>query len=451
VLAFTLLAAIVTSLLCGLAPAWSATRHNLNEALKEGGKSATAGLARNRLRGGLVVAEVALSLLLLIGAGLMLTSFARLVTVNRGFQTEHLLVAKLDFSISGFTTWVRPTATRPQVTLYALLERLQTQPGVQAVAAVSALARGVEPSRQGVVFEARPFPVTPRADFFGITPDYFRTLGIPLRHGRTFTEHDVYEAPPVAIVNEAFAQRYLPNDNPLGLRLALEGRTPGQPAGANPGQASPWLEIVGVAADTKRLNLNAVALPEIYVPYWQWPMQSPELLVRTTTPATLATAALRHEIKTLNPNLPAPKIETMDALLADLVAQPRLQTALLTLFGLVALLLATTGIYSVMAHAVAERTQELGIRLALGAQRGDILRLVVGQGLKFVALGLAFGLAGAWAATRVLRSILYGVSATDPLTFAGLALLLLLVALAACWLPARRATKVDPLIALRAE
>ncbi len=451
VLGFTLLAAMLTSLLCGLAPAWQATRHNLNDALKEGGRSATAGRSRNRLRAGLVVAEVALSLLLLIVAGLMLTSFARLVSVNRGFQADHLLVAKLDFSVSGFTSWVRPTTTRPQVTLLDLMQRLQTQPGVQDVAAVSALARGVEPSRQGIVFESRQFPATPRADFLGITPDYFRTLGVPLRHGRAFTEHDIYEAPAVAIVNESFVERYFPNANPLGQRLALEGRTPGQPVGANPGQASPWIEIVGVVADTKRLNLNPVALPEAYVPYWQWPMQSPELLVRTAAPMAQAAAMIRQEVKGLNKNIPAPKIETMDAQLSSLVAQPRLQTGLLTLFGLLALLLAATGIYSVMAHAVAERTHEIGIRLALGAQSGDIARLVVGQGIKLVALGLALGLAGAWATTRVLRGILYGVSANDPLTFAGIPLLLLAVALVACWVPARRAARVDPLAALRAE
>ncbi|HMV49148.1 MAG TPA: ABC transporter permease, partial [Blastocatellia bacterium] len=451
VLVFTLLAAMLTSLLCGLAPAWQATRQNLNDALKEGGKSATAGRARNRLRAGLVVAEVALSLLLLIGAGLMLTSFARLAGVNRGFKADHLLVAKLDFSVSGFTSWVRPTTTRPQVALLELMQRLQSQPGVQGVAVVSALARGVEPSRQGIVFESRQFPATPRADFLGISPDYFRTLDVPLRQGRAFTEHDIYEAPGVAIVNESFAQRYFPNDNPLGQRLAMEGRTPGQPGSPNPGQTSSWIEIVGVVADTKRLNLNAVALPEVYVPYWQWPMQSPELLMRTAAPTAQAAAMIRQEVKGLNKNIPAPKPETMDAQLSGLVAQPRLQTALLTLFGLIALLLAATGIYSVMAHAVAERTHELGIRLALGAQSGDIAWLVVGQGIKLVALGLALGLAGAWAATRVLRGILYGVSVTDPLTFAGIALLLLAVALVACWIPARRAARVDPLAALRAE
>lgn len=449
VLGFTLFAAIVTSVLCGLAPAWQATRYDLNEALKEGGKSTTAGLQRSRLRSSLVVAEVALSLLLLIGAGLMLTSFARLTSVNRGFEPHHLLVAKLDFSISGFTTWVRPTTTRPQVTLQALMQRLQSQPGVESVAAVSSLARSIEPSRQGIVFEARQFPATPRSDFRGITPDYFSTLGVALRQGRAFTERDIYEAPAVAVINESFARQYLPHDNPLGQRLALEGRTPGQPVGPPPGATSPWIEIVGVVADTKRLNLNAVALPEVYVPYWQWPMQSPELLLRTTVPAAQTAAMIRHEIKALNSNLPAPKLETMDALLADLVAEPRLQTALLTLFGLVALLLAATGIYSVMAHAVTERTHELGIRLALGAQTRDITRLVIAQGIKLVALGLALGLAVALAFTRVLRSILYGVSATDPLTFAGVPLLLLLVALLACRIPARRATKVDPLITLR--
>ena len=201
-LGFTLLVSLVTSVLCGLAPALEATKHNLNEALKEGSTTATAGLRRNRLRSGLVVAEVALSLLLLISAGLMLNSFARLVSLNRGFQTDHLLVAKLDFSISGYTTWMRTTTTRPQVTLLDLLQRLQAQPGLQSVAAVSALSRSAEPPRQGIVLEQGQPDEAPRANYQGVTPDYFRAMGIALLKGREFTERDVFEAPSVTIINE---------------------------------------------------------------------------------------------------------------------------------------------------------------------------------------------------------------------------------------------------------
>lgn len=450
-LAFTLFVSLLTSVLCGLAPALQATKQNLNEALKEGSKAATTGLHRNRLRSGLVVAEVALSLILLIGAGLMVNSFARLLTLHRGFQPDHLLVAKLDFSISGFTTWVQMTTTRPQVTLLELMQRLQAQPGVQSVAAVSALSRNAEPPRQGIILEGRQPNETPRANFQGVTPDYFRTMGIPLLQGRAFTEHDIFEAPSVMIISESFAKRFFTNENPIGKRLAMEGRTPGQPVGPNPAAASPWSEIVAVVADTKKLNLKADTVPEIYMPYWQWPMQTPELLVRTTTPAATTIAAIRSEIKALNKNIPAPKIETMDKLLADVVAEPRFQTMLLTLFGMVALLLATVGIYSVMAYSVAQRTHEIGIRMALGAQVVDVLQLVIGQGLKLVLLGVAIGLVAAWALTRLLTALLFGVRATDPLTFIVITLLLLSVALLACWIPARRATKVEPIIALRCE
>jgi putative ABC transport system permease protein len=450
-LAFTLLASLLTCLLCGLAPALEATRHNLNDALKEGGKAATAGARRNRLRGGLVVAEVALSLPLLIGAGLMLNSLARLMRVDRGFRPDHLLVAKLDFSVSGYTTWVRPTTTRPQVTLLELIERLQRQPGVQSVAAVSALSRGAEPPRQGIVLEQGQPGETPRADCLGVTPDYFRAMGIPLLRGRAFTERDSFEAPPVAIISETFARRFFPNENPVGKRLAIEGRTPGQPVGPVPGAASPWSEIVGVVADTKKLNLTAGIAPAVYMSYWQYPMQTPELLVRSTAPAAAVTAAIRQEIKALNKNIPAPPVQTMDAMLTEVVSEPRFQTMLLTSFGLIALLLAAGGIYSVMAYSVAQRTNEIGIRMALGAQVADVLKLVIGQGMKLVALGLALGLGAALDLTRLLKSLLFGVSATDPLTFAALAVLLAAAALLACYLPARRAAKVDPLIALRLE
>jgi predicted permease len=375
----------------------------------------------------------------------------RLISLNRGFQPEHLLVAKLDFSVTGFSTWVRPTTTRPQVILRELIERLQAQPGVRSVAAVSSLSRGTGPPRQGIVLENSQPAETPRAGYQGVTPDYFRTMGIAVLQGRAFTEYDALEAPSVAIINETFAKRYFPNENPIGKRLALEGFTPRRPVSPMPWAASPWSEIVGVVADTKRLSLSADTVPEVYMSYWQWPMQTPELLVRTNEATAIATAAIRNEIKALNKNIPAPTIETMDAVLADVVARPRYQTMLLTLFGIVALMLAAVGIYSVMAYSVVQRTNEIGIRVALGAQAHDVLRLIIRQGMKLVVIGVALGTAASLGLTRVLTTLLFGVSATDPLTFMVIALLLAGMALLACYIPARRAMKVDPMVALRCE
>jgi putative ABC transport system permease protein len=448
-LAFTTLIACLTGLLFGLAPAWQTTKPDLNVALKDGGRGATGGLQRNRLRAVLIVAEVALSMVLLIGAGLMIRSFAQMTRVNRGFQPEYLLTAKLDFSISGFTTWVRPTETRPQVTIRELMERLKNQPGVQSVAAAGDKAGfrvTVENRQTGAEDDY------PRVSLQGVSPDYFRAMGIPVLRGRAFTESDALESPGVAVLPESLAKRCFPNEDPIGKRI-YKGRL-------NPGQAgeldrwtnvSLWTEIVGVVADVKSISLDPQVESNVYVPYWQWPMQTPSLFVRTAgNPANFA-AALYSEVKALNKNLPTPKVQTMNERLADVVAQPRFQTLLLGLFGLVALALVSAGIYGVVSYSVAQRTHEIGVRMALGAGEHDVLRLVVGQGMKPVLAGLAIGLAGALALTRLMKALLFGVSSSDPLTFGSIALLLALVALLACWVPARRATRVNPIIALRQE
>jgi len=451
-LLFTMLASFLTSLFCGLAPALQATRPDLNHALKEGGKPGTAIAAHNKLRSALVVAEVALSLTLLICTGLMLNSFVRLITINRGFQTDHLLVAKLDFSITGFTTWIQSTTTRPQVTLRELMQRLQSQPGVQSVAATSALSRNNNAPRQRILFEQSTVGADSAvANFSGVTPDFFRTMGIALRQGRAFTEEDSFESPAVVIINESFARRHFLNENPVGQRLAMEGRTQGQPVGPNPRASSPWSEIVGVVSDTRKLNLAADSVPEIYVPYWQWPMQSPELLVRTDAAPMGVAATVRNEIKALNKGLPAPRLLTMNDMLADIVAEPRFYTMLLSLFGTIALLLSAVGIYSVISYVVTQRTQEFGIRMALGASSSDVLLLVIGQGIRLVLYGVALGIAATLGFTRVMQSLLFEVSPTDPFTFFLISLLLAFVAVFACWIPARRAAKVDPMTALRYE
>jgi putative ABC transport system permease protein len=448
-LAFTLLTACVAGLIFGLAPAWQTTKPDLNIALKESSRGASDGLRRNRLRNLLVVTEVALSLILLIAAGLMTRSFAQMMRVNRGFQSDHLLTAKLDFSISGFSTWVRATEKRPQVSLHELIERLKNQPGVQAVAAA-----GIKSNFQITIANRQTGREGdhPRAIFQGVTPDYFRALGIPMLRGRTFTESDALEVPRVAILSEALAKRCFPNEDPIG-KLIYPGRlNPGQMGQLDHWTNLPlWTEVVGVVADVKSMNLDPKVESNIYIPYWQWPMQTSTLFVRTAgNPANFA-PALFVEVKSLNKNLPAPKVQTMNEQISDVVAQPRFQTLLLGLFGLVALIMVSSGIYAVVSYSVTQRAHEIGVRMALGAQKHDVLRLVIGQAMKQVLTGLTIGLAVALALTRVMKGLLFEVSTTDPLTFAAIVLLLTSVALLACLLPASRAAKVDPMVALRRE
>jgi predicted permease len=453
-LAFTLFISLFTGVLFGLAPAWQCARPDINETLKESGRSGTDTLHHSRLRGLLVVSEIALCFALLIGAGLTTKSFLRLTQIDRGFQPDHLLTAQIDFSVSGFTTWTEPTATRPQVTLQRLMERMRNQPGVQSIGAISVLPDNVGGARtQTIAIENRPPTVPgeyPTANFQGITPDYFRTMGIPLLQGRSFAESDTHEAPWVVIINETMAKRYFPNENPIGKRLDMGGRkNPGQPDPTDPSRRPTWKEIVGVVADMKKLSLNAETVPEVFVPYWQWPMQSPTLVVRASAEPAGIAAAIRAELKTAG--LPSPRIRTIDEILSATVSQPRLQTLLLGLFGLVALLLAAVGIYGVIACSAAQRTHEIGVRMALGARKWNVLSLVIGRGMKLALIGVGLGIAAALALTRLMTSLLYEVEPTDPLTFAGVSFLLIAIALFASWLPARRATQIDPMEALRYE
>jgi putative ABC transport system permease protein len=454
-LCFTLCAAVLTGVAFGLAPAWQASRPDLNQALKEGSAVASSGVSAGRTRSSLVVVEVALAALLLIGAGLMLQSFARLVTTERGFHPEHVITADLDFSVSGFTTWVHPTDTRPQVRLSELLERVRQLPGVQSAGVAYRFLRRDNSPPVNWPFEifGRP-PMSegqrPTAEHNAVSPGYFRALGIPLLRGRDFSEADTLESPGVALVNESFVRRFFPNQDPLGQHVTGVSK-PGALDAKDVYGLPVWYEIVGIVGDVKSLTSQPEPVPEVYRSYWQWPMQNPKLFVRATgEPATL-TAAIRREAKAVIPNLPQPNIRLLTDYVGESIAQPRFQATLLTLFGALALLLAACGIYGVLAYTVAQRQREIGVRMALGAQPRNVLSLVIGQGLKLALLGASLGLVLALALVRLIQSLLYGVKPTDPKTFAGASLLLVAVALLACWLPARRASRVDPMEALRHE
>ncbi|HEX8072777.1 MAG TPA: ABC transporter permease [Pyrinomonadaceae bacterium] len=440
VLAFTCGVALLTGVVFGLAPAWQASKTDFNDALKEGGRGGTEGLRHNRLRGALVVSEVALSLVLLVGAGLLLQSFWRLLKVDPGFRPERVLAADV---LARGKQFAEPA--QRAVFFQQVLQRVGQLPGVEAVGAVSPLPLGGNFESYSFRVEGQTYPrgEEPAADFRVISPDYFRTMAIPVKQGRAFNERDTDKAPPVVVINETFARRFFPGENPTGRRLALDD---GEDDHAAP------REIVGVVGDVRHAGLDQPVTPEMYVPFQQLPPARLSIVTRTTAadPAGVATS-VRAAIREVNAEQPVYNVRPVTQLLAQSVARRRFNMLLLGTFAALALVLAALGIYGVMAYSVTRRTHELGIRLALGAQRGDILRLVVGQGMVLVGTGAALGLVAALLGARLMASLLFGVSALDPLTYFGVALLLAAVALVACLIPARRATRVDPMVALRYE
>ncbi len=453
-LAFTAIAAVLTGLVFGSAPAWQGSRTDVNESLKGDGRSASAGISAGRIRGLLVATEVALAMVLLVGAGLMLQSFTRLVNEDRGIQPEQVVTAELDFSVAGFTTWITNSATRPQIRLQQLIERVHELPGVQSVGAASHFLRqDNRPALQPFSIFGRP-PAReserPTVDNKAISPDYLDAVGMRLMRGRAFTEADVLGAPGVVLVNESFERRFFPNEDALGKHLTLARGLVPLDAKDNVGLPV-WSEIVGVVSDVKSLTTQPQAVPEVYWSYWQWPMQKPTLFVRTAGDPSALMAALHRETKIVAPNVPTPDVRLMTDRVSASVAQPRFQAGLLNLLGGIALLLAACGIYGVLAYNVTQRQREIGIRMALGAPRNNVLRLVLRQGMRLTLLGVGIGVLAALALTKVLQNLLYEVQPTDPLTYAAVTLLLLLIALLACWLPARRASRVDPMAALRSE
>ena len=440
VLLFTLGASVLTGIVFGIVPALQATRTNLNESLKEGGqKGAAGGLKRNRMRSLLVVAEVALSLVLLTGAGLMVRSFYVMMRADLGLRPEGVLVMEMALPPTAY-----PENAQRADFYEQLVARTSALPGVASAAVINF----VPMNRSGTTssyfrVDGRPAPPPdrrPYADYLVVTPGYFETAGTRILRGRGFTRADDERAHPVCVVNESLARRYFPGEDAVGQRIIVSDKE------------GPW-EIVGVAADVKNEDMDQEAELAFYRPLRQDPWYAVALVVRAGEGSTAAGLApsVRGEVKALDAGLPVYNVRTMRDVVDEAVSPKRLTMSLLAFFALGALLLAAVGLYAVMSYAVAQRRHEIGIRLALGAQGRDILRLVLSQGLVLTLAGLGLGLLGALAVTRVMASILYGVSATDPLVFGGVALVLGLAAFLACYLPARRATKVDPMIALRYE
>jgi len=442
VLAFTLAVSVLTALLFSLLPVFKASRPDLNEVLKAGAKSATSGRSLRLWRDSLVVTEVALGLVLLVGAGLMIRSFAMLANVNPGFDPKNVLTGRISLT--------RAVYEEPEERVRYVnqtLARFKALPGVESAAFVAPMPFSGGNVGSDFRIEGRPKPEPgqePFANNRSVTAQYFRALKIPLRQGRFFTEQDQRGGVGVAIINETLARRYFPNADPIGQRISH--------IGANQNEGDPeQYEIVGIIGDVHHSSLTKAATPELYLPFQQNSWSWGNFFVRTTHDPTSLTKSFTEEIRSGDRTAPVTGVQLLTQAISNTVAQTRFYTFLFALFGAIGLMLTLTGIYGVISYTVSQRTQEIGIRLALGAQASDVLKLLVGQGLVLTAAGIVIGVVVAGALTRLMANLLFGLSPNDPLTFTLIALLLALVALLACWVPARRATKVDPMVALRYE
>ena len=448
-LGFTLMVTLATSLLFGLAPALAASRPDLNQTLKESGRGTSGG--RRRLRETLVIAELALASVMLIGAGLLMNSFLKLRSVDPGFSPRNALTMMV--SLAGASQYVGPA----RETFYRrLTDRLAALPGVESVSAINHLPLAGDWWGTSLAIEGRPLP-PPGQEIIGIfrvsRPGYFQTMGVPLRAGRDFTERDTLDAPGVAIINETLARRHWPSEDPIGKRVTLDDPRDNS-------QAPQWFTVVGVVKDVKQNSWTDAPWNEIYLPFQQsryfyagtaGHYTSMTLVIRTTVEPQSLAAAAQEAVRSLDRNLPVSSVVTLEQVIADTLWQPRFNLQLIGIFAALAMTLAAIGLYGVMSYSVAQRTREVGLRMALGARRRDVLKLVVGQGMKLALAGVASGLLAAVALTRLMEKLLFEVSATDFSTFALIAVLLTIVALLACWIPARRAAKVDPMVALRCE
>ena len=438
VLAFTFVVSVLSGSLAGLAPVWHSTRTNLNEVLKAGGRSDSGKGGHSRLRSILVVSEVALSLVLLIGAGLMVRSFVELLSADLGIKPENVLAMEISLPQESYEDKNKRLDFFQQ-----LLGRVESLPGVMKTGAVSIVPFSSSSNSNNFQIVGQPQfrkGEEPYVEVRVTTPGYFDAIGTALRQGRLFTAQDDAKAGRVILVNETFAKRYLPGQQPIGQRLRLGG------------DDKDTQEIIGVVADVKNDDLDERIDPASYLPYSQNAnRRTMNLVIRGTQDPTRLVSAVRSEVRALDPNLPVSNVKTVSQMIGERISPKRLMAYILAVFALSALLLASVGLYGVMSYAVAQRTREIGIRMALGARAADVLKLVLKNGMSLALIGVAIGLAGAFALTRLLASLLFQVTPTDRLTFVGVATCLIVVALLACYIPARRATKVDPQVALRNE
>jgi putative ABC transport system permease protein len=436
VLAFTFGVSLLTGLVFGIAPALEASRTDVNEALKEGGKSATADRRTHRLRNVLVVSEIALAIVLLIGSGLLIRSFAGLQSVDPGFDAENLLTVRLSLPQSKYPEDHQATAFFRQ-----LVDRVGALPGVRSASAINFLPYTGPGAATRFAVEGRPAPPPgeePTTEVSVIDPEYFRTMRIPLLVGRTFTTRESIEASRVAIVNEAMVRQHFQGEDPIGKRVKV-----------NMADEPQWTEIVGVVKDVRNQALDRDPRPMVFLPHAELPYSFMTIVARTDSDPLALAAAVKREVLAMDRDQPVAEARPMTAWLSESVARARFNTLLLAIFAAVALLLAVVGIYGVLSYSVTERSQEIGIRMALGAQREHVVRMVVGQAMILAAVGVAAGLAAAFALNRLVSSLLYNVSATDALTYVLVAAVFLVVALLASMLPARRAVNVDPMVTLR--
>jgi len=436
VLGFTFLVAVLTSLLSGTAPALAA-RETVVGTLKEGGGQSTIGRGKHRMRSLLIVAQVAVSFLLLIGAGLMLRSFAKLQHVDPGFQPENVLTMDVSLDFVKYNT-----GDKQRTFFESLLEKIQMQSGVKSAAASMMIpfTAGMTMTGDFQIEGQAPAPgqALPKADFRIVSPSYFDALHIPILNGRGFLQTDRPGNPDVAVVNRSAVNHLWGSRNPAGTRFSTDG-------------GKTWTQVVGVVGDIKQYGLDKDVADEIYVPMAQNPMMQSSLVIKTAVEPMSIARGVIELLHAIDPNQPAARVRSLEQVRAESVAAPRLTTNLLGLFALLALAIAATGIGGVMALAVGQRRHEIGVRMAIGARPAEILRMILGQGMALALIGVALGLFGALWLTRLLQQLLFEVAPTDPLTYVGVAVVLGLAALVACYVPARRAARVDPIIALRTE